>query len=82
MLIQAIRAKLREQGPIGFSRSGLELTAAYGVIAIHAAVLFSAAVGLVVVAAPFAAAQWVGERRKCQCVNSFDECRCGRSARR
>jgi hypothetical protein len=61
MIWSAIRAKLRDQGPVGFARSGIELTAAYGVIAVHAAVLFSAAIGLVVVAAPFAAAQWVSE---------------------
>jgi len=82
MIAAALLDKLRARGPIGFATDAAELAAACTVVAAWSALCAAGALAVVVVAAPCAAWELLtrAPAGTCRCVNSFDECRCGRGA--
>jgi hypothetical protein len=55
VILDALRAKLRDRGPLGFARDAAELAASCYVVAVWQVALGAAAIGAGVVAAPFIA---------------------------
>ena len=80
MILAALRQKLATRGPLGFARDAAELALACAVVSVTSGAMLAGAVGGIVVAAPFLAWRLLTEPRpsECTCLNSFDECRCGR----
>lgn len=83
MIWQALRQKFRDRGPLAFAADTAQLAGACIVIGGWSAILFTAAVGGTAVGLTLAALDGCGHRARgvCTCVNSFDECRCGRGVR-
>jgi hypothetical protein len=80
VIVEAIRAKIREQG---VANTAWDAAATLSGCLFLGAVYGTLALVLVGVALPVVAFELLMEAapRECRCVNSFDEFRCGRGAR-
>ncbi len=80
MIWAALEDKYRTRGPVGIAADIVEVAAASYVVGAYELMFGSAALALLIVASPFLAWDALARPRAsaCTCVNSFDECRCGR----